>query len=237
MRLLVVIPAYNEEESLPGVIADLQAHCPEHDYLVVNDGSTDGTAALCRQKGYNMLDLPVNLGLAGAFQAGLLYAWQQGYDAAIQFDADGQHMAEYVQPLANKLAEGYDIVIGSRFVTVKKPLTLRMAGSFIISFAMRLATGHHICDPTSGMRIFSREMIGKFSLNLNYPPEPDTISYLLHCGAKMCEVQVEVRDRTAGQSYFTPFKSVRYMVHTSVSILLVQWFRKNDLKDGLKEEG
>ena len=231
MKLLVVIPAYNEEESLPGVIADLTDCCPHYDYLVVNDGSTDGTAALCEEKGYNMLDLPVNLGLAGAFQAGLLYAWERGYDAAIQFDADGQHLACHVQPLAEKLAEGYDIVIGSRFVTVKKPFTLRMVGSFLISFAMRIATRQRICDPTSGMRVFNRAMIGKFSNNLNYPPEPDTISYLLRCGAKICEVQVDVAERTAGQSYFTLLKSASYMVYTSVSILLVQWFRKNDLKE------
>lgn len=229
MKLLVVIPAYNEEESLPAVMADLAAHCPGCDALVVNDGSTDGTAGLCRKNGYNLLDLPINLGLAGAFQAGLLYAWRQGYTAAIQFDADGQHQARYVAALAQRLAEGYDIVIGSRFVTVKKPFTLRMAGSFLISFAMRFATGIRICDPTSGMRVFSRRMIGVFANNLNYPPEPDTISYLLHCGAKISEVQVQVSERTAGASYFTMVRSIKYMLTTAVSILLVQWFRKNDL--------
>lgn len=230
MKLLIIIPAYNELESLPGVIADLQAHCPQHDYLVVNDGSTDGTAALCRSRGWNMLDLPVNLGLAGAFQAGMLYAWRHGYEAVLQFDADGQHLARGVQPLVDRLCEGYDIVIGSRFVTVKKPFTMRMFGSFIISFAMRFATGHKITDPTSGMRIFNRSMMEKFANHLNYPPEPDTISYLLHCGARICEVQVEVAERMAGTSYFTILRSARYMINTAVSILLLQWFRKNDLK-------
>ncbi|MDL2327436.1 glycosyltransferase family 2 protein [Ruminococcaceae bacterium OttesenSCG-928-A11] len=231
MKLLIVIPAYNEVESLPGVIADLQAHCPQHDYLVVNDGSTDGTGPLCRQNGWNMLDLPVNLGLAGAFQAGLLYAWERGYDAAIQFDADGQHAAEYIQPLLDKLAEGYDIIIGSRFVTVKKPITLRMAGSFIISFAIRLTTGGvKVCDPTAGMRVFSRRVMEVLANNLNYPPEPDTVAYLLRCGAKICEQQVAVRERTAGTSYFTIIKSIKYMAQTTLSILFVQWFRKNDLK-------
>ena len=229
MKLLVVIPAYNEEESLPGVVADLAEHCPEYDYLIVNDGSTDSTGQLCREKGYNLLDLPSNLGLAGAFQAGLLYAAENGYQAAIQFDADGQHLAKYIPPLVCKLQQGYDIVIGSRFVTVRKPINLRMAGSFIISFAMRFATGHKITDPTSGMRIFNRSMLEKFARNLNYPPEPDTISYLLHCGAKIGEVQVEVAARTAGKSYFTLFKSVKYMATTAISILLIQWFRKNDL--------
>lgn len=230
MKLLVVIPAYNEEASLPAVVADLEKTCPQYDYLIVNDGSTDSTARLCRENGYNMLDLPINLGLAGAFQTGLLYATEKGYEAAIQFDADGQHLAAYIAPLVKKQREGYDIVIGSRFVTVKKPINLRMAGSFIISFAMRFATGHKITDPTSGMRIFNRNMLEKFARNLNYPPEPDTISYLLHCGAKIGEVQVEVAPRTAGKSYFTFFRSVKYMVNTAVSILLIQWFRKNDLE-------
>ena len=230
MKLLIVIPAYNEVESLPHVITDICNNCPQYDYLVVNDGSHDGTAALCRKEGYNLLDLPINLGLAGAFQAGLLYAAQNGYDAAIQFDADGQHKAAYIKTLADKLEEGYDIVIGSRFVTVRKPITMRMAGSFLISFAMRFATGHAITDPTSGMRIFNRNMLEKFAKSLNYPPEPDTISYLLHCGAKICEVQVEVDERLGGRSYFTLMRSAGYMITTAVSILFVQWFRKNDLK-------
>lgn len=229
MKLLIVIPAYNEEESLPAVIADLEAHCPEHAYLVVNDGSGDGTAALCRKNGWNLLDLSVNLGLAGAFQAGMLYAWRHGYDAALQFDADGQHQAACVASLAAEFEKGFDIVIGSRFVTVKKPITLRMAGSFLISFAMRFATGHKITDPTSGMRMFNRGMMRIFANHLNYPPEPETISYLLHCGARISEVQVTVAERTAGRSYLTFLRSIGYMVRCTVSILLVQWFRKNDL--------
>lgn len=231
MKLLVVIPAYNEEESLPHVIEDLQTHCPQYDYLIVNDGSTDSTGALCRAKGYNTLHLPINLGLAGAFQAGLLYALEHGYTAAIQFDADGQHKAACIQSLVNRQKQGFDIVIGSRFVTVKKPITLRMAGSFLISFAMRFVTGHKITDPTSGMRLFSEDMLRIFARNLNYPPEPDTISYLLHCGARISEVQVEVAPRLAGVSYLTFLKSIKYMVNTAVSILIVQWFRKNDLKN------
>lgn len=230
MKLLIIIPAYNEQHSLPAVIQDIQASCPQHHYLVVNDGSTDGTGQLCRENGYNMLDLPSNLGLAGAFQAGLLYAAGHGYSAALQFDADGQHLAKYIQPLLEELEKGYDIVIGSRFVTVRKPFTLRMFGSFLISFAMRFATGHHICDPTSGMRIFNRKMIEIFAGHINYPPEPDTISYLLHCGARISEVQVDIAARSAGSSYFTLLRSIKYMLNTTISILLVQWFRKNGLE-------
>ncbi len=229
MKLLVIIPAYNEQDSLPDVMEQLQAACPEYDLLVVNDGSTDATGAVCHQNGYNTLDLPVNLGLSGAFQAGIFYAAEKGYDAAIQFDADGQHLPEYIQPMLEKLEKGYDIVIGSRYVSVKKPKSLRMFGSYLISLAMRCTTRRAICDPTSGMRIFNRRMIEKFAYQLNFAPEPDTISYLIHCGAKVCEIQVEMADRTAGQSYFNVTRSIRYMAEMTISILLIQWFRKKDL--------
>ena len=226
MKLLVIIPAYNEQECLPAVIDALTRTCPQYDYLIVNDGSTDSTAALCRTKIYNHINLPVNLGLAGAFQAGMMYAYRHGYDAAVQFDADGQHLSEYIEMLIERLQQGYDIVIGSRFVDVKKPANLRMAGSFLISFAIRFTGGPAICDPTSGMRLFNRAMICEFASNVNYAPEPDTVCYLALNGAKISEVQVEMADRVAGTSYFNWWRSIRYMFEMAVSILLVQWFRK-----------
>lgn len=230
MNLLIIIPAYNEENSITAVVEDIKRYCPEYDYLIINDGSLDSTAKLCREKGYCLLDLPVNLGLTGAFQAGMLYAYEHGYDAVMQFDGDGQHKAEYVRALVNKLLSGYDIVIGSRFVTVKKPITLRMAGSFFISFAIRFTTRLKICDPTSGMRIFNRGIMERFISDPNYAPEPDTISFLIRCGARVSEVQVEVSERKTGKSYFTFFKSVSYMAQVILSIFLIQWFRRNDLK-------
>ena len=196
--------------------------------MVVNDGSRDKTAALCRQNGFHLIDLPVNLGLAGAFQTGLRYAAEHDYDCAMQMDADGQHKPEYIAEMLAALEEGSDIVIGSRFLTVKKPKTLRMVGSYIISWSIRLTTGRAICDPTSGMRMFNRAMVQEFAENLNYGPEPDTISYLIKNGDKVKEVQVKMGERTAGQSYLTLWRSVQYMVKMSVSILLIQWFRKRD---------
>ena len=227
-KLLIVIPAHNEEASIVPVVRDLIDNYPQYDYVVVNDGSRDKTAALCRQNGFNLIDLPVNLGLAGAFQTGLRYAAEHGYDCAMQMDADGQHKPEYIAPMLAALEDGNDIVIGSRFLTVKKPKTLRMAGSYIISWSIRLTTGRAICDPTSGMRMFNRAMVQEFAQNLNYGPEPDTISYLIKNGAKVREVQVKMGERTAGQSYLTFWRSVQYMVKMSVSILLIQWFRKRD---------
>ena len=227
-RLLIVIPAYNEEENIVRVVDDLTRRFPQYDYVVVNDGSRDKTAALCRAHGYRLIDLPVNLGLAGAFQTGLRYAADNGYDCAMQLDADGQHRPEYIPAMLEELEDGADIVIGSRFLTVKKPKTLRMVGSYIISWSIRLTTGRAICDPTSGMRLFNRAMVEEFAQNLNYGPEPDTISYLIKNGAKVKEVQVTMGERIAGQSYLNLWRSAQYMVKMSISILLIQWFRKRD---------
>ncbi len=227
-KLLIVIPAYNEEANIEKVVGNLAKNYPQYDYVVVNDGSRDHTAAICRANGFRLIDLPVNLGLAGAFQTGLRYAAENGYDCAIQLDADGQHKPEYIAPMLAALEDGADIVIGSRFLTVKKPKTLRMLGSYIISWAIRLTTGRAICDPTSGMRMFNRAMVEEFAQNLNYGPEPDTISYLIKNGAVVKEVQVKMGERTAGQSYLTFYKSVQYMVKMAISILLIQWFRKRD---------
>ena len=227
-RLLIVIPAFNEEANIVRVVEGLTRNYPQYDYVVVNDGSRDKTAALCRAHGYRLIDLPVNLGLAGASQTGLRYAADNGYDCAMQLDADGQHKPEYIAAMLEELEDGADIVIGSRFLTVKKPKTLRMLGSYIISWSIRLTTGRAICDPTSGMRMFNRAMVEEFAQNLNYGPEPDTISYLIKNGAIVKEVQVRMGERQAGHSYLTFLKSIQYMMKMSVSILLIQWFRKRD---------
>lgn len=235
--LLIVIPAYNEEENIERVVDNLIRNYPEFDYVVVNDGSKDRTAQICREKGYNLLDLPVNLGLAGGFQAGLKYAWRNGYDYAIQFDGDGQHRPEFIRAMKEKMEEGYDIVIGSRFVTEKKPKTMRMLGSNLISGAIRLTTGVRVKDPTSGMRMFQRKMIEEFALSLNYGPEPDTVSYLLRQGAKVAEVQVKMDERIAGVSYLNPVNAVKYMTKMLFSILIIQNFRKRENKYRKKNGG
>lgn len=226
MRLLVIIPAFNEEESILATVTNLKKVCPQYDYLVVNDGSMDGTAAICRQNHLRLLDLPVNLGLSGAVQAGMKYAYQHGYDAAVQFDADGQHCPEYLPGMLAKLEEGNDIVIGSRFVEKKKPRSMRMLGSALIAFSIRLTTGIWLGDPTSGMRMYNHSMIRQFATQLNIEPEPDTIAYLIQSGAKVAEVQVEMKERMAGESYLNPVRSAAYMLQMGISIILFQKFRR-----------
>ena len=232
-EVLVIIPAYNEEANIGRVAEGLVRDHPELDFVVVNDGSGDRTAEICRENGYRLLDLPVNLGLAGAFQAGMKYADRKGYRFAVQFDGDGQHRAEFIAPMREKMEEGYNIVIASRFVTEKKPRSLRMLGSRIIAAAIRLSSGASLKDPTSGMRMYDRRMIHLFANQINYPPEPDTVSWLVKNGAKVAEVQAYMDERTAGVSYLTPMNAVRYMTRTLISILFIQSFRvREKLKGG-----
>ena len=231
-KVLIVIPAYNEEANIEMVVRELEEGYPQFDYLVVNDGSRDRTAAICREHGFNLLDLPVNLGLAGCFQAGMKYAYYKGYEYAIQFDGDGQHRPEFIESMQKKMEEGYEIVIGSRFVNGKKDGSMRMVGSRLIEVAIRLTTGVTVADPTSGMRMFNREMIREFALNLNYGPEPDTVSYLLKQGAKVAEVPVHIAERAGGESYLKPMVAVRYMARMLLSILLIQNFRSKKLVNG-----
>lgn len=199
MRILIIIPAYNEALNIKRVVDNLSCNYPQYDYVIVNDGSKDSTAAICRENGYNLIDFPVNLGLSGAVQAGMRYAVKNGYDAAVQFDGDGQHRPEYIATLATEIENSKaEIVIGSRFVTEKKEHILRMAGSNILSCIIKLPTGTRIQEPTSGMHMFSNKILQEFAYDMNYGPEPDTISYLIKQGGKVKEVQVTMDERIAG---------------------------------------
>ncbi|MDY4001088.1 MAG: glycosyltransferase family 2 protein [Streptococcus orisratti] len=227
-KLLIIVPAYNEEESIEKVIDNLIENYSQYDYVIVNDGSKDRTSEICHKRGYNVIDLPENLGLSGAVQTGFKYALKYGYDRAVQFDGDGQHLPEYLTALSEEIDNGNDCVIGSRFVTKKRPNSLRMLGNTLISFLIKLTTGQTIGDPTSGMRMFNKKLIEVFATNINYTPEPDTISYLIRQGLKVKEVQVEMLDREAGESYLTLARSMKYMIHMIVSIVVIQNFRKGN---------
>lgn len=227
MEVLVIIPAYNEEGNIIKVVKNLIDNYPEYDYVVVNDGSKDNTSRICHENHYNVIDLPVNLGLAGAFQTGMAYAYKKHYKYAIQFDADGQHRPEFIKPMKQKMEEGYDIVIASRFVTEKKPHSARMLGSNLIAAAIRSTTGTKIKDPTSGMRMYGERLMKELALHINLGPEPDTISYFIRQGAKVTEVQAVMEERTEGESYLNFANSMKYMFRMMVSIVVLQNFRKS----------
>lgn len=232
MNLLIIIPAYNEAENIERVVNNLIENYPQYDYVVVNDGSSDDTRKICAKKGYNFLDLPINVGLAGAIRAGIKYANYHGYDYAVQIDGDGQHDPKYIKDMLEKMRSAQaDIVIGSRFKEKKKPHSMRMLGSRIISGAIKLTTGgKKIEDVTSGMRLFNKRMIKNFGYNMHYSPEPDTIAYLLNCGIKIEEIQVEMYERIAGTSYLNLKNSVWYMLKMLFSILVFQWVRSREVK-------
>lgn len=226
MNTLIIIPAYNEEKNIERVVNMLIENYPQYDYVVVNDCSKDDTKGVCERNKYNYIDLPINLGLAGAVQAGYKYAYEHNYDVAIQYDGDGQHRPEYIEFLVEAIANGADIAIGSRFVTEKKPWTLRMLGSRMITFFIKLVTKVEVKDPTSGMRAIDQKLIKEFAFNMNYPPEPDTIAYQIKKGAVVKEIQVEMDERIEGESYLNLKNSIKYMSRMIISILFIQYFRK-----------
>lgn len=224
MKKLVIIPAYNEAESILTTVQDVLDHAPGFDYVVVNDCSRDDTIRICREHHLNVLDLPINLGIGGAIQTGYHYALECGYDMAVQFDGDGQHDAQYLQLLADKLeSEQLDMVIGSRFIENKgfQSTGLRRFGIQFFKGLIRLLYGETITDATSGMRLCNRRVLEQFSQN--YPqdyPEPETVARLLRHGYRVKEVPVVMRERQGGTSSINPAKSVYYMIKVSAAILI-----------------
>lgn len=226
MKLLIIIPAYNEGESIERVVNNLKENYPQYDYIIINDGSSDNTADICAKNKYPFISHPVNIGLDGAFQSGMKYALMHGYDCAMQFDGDGQHNPEYIESMLEEIRQGRDIVIGSRFVTEKKPRSMRMLGSNLISSAIKITTGTRITDPTSGMRMFNKRLIEKLAKENDLGPEPDTLALLIRKGFSVSEIQVKMNERMAGESYLNLSRSILYMLRMFVSIMIVQWFRK-----------
>ena len=226
MRVLAVIPAYNEEACLEDTVRGLERTCPQVDYFVVDDGSSDATGQIIRERGLNGVSLPINTGLTSAFRTGMKYAYRRGYDAVVQFDADGQHLLQYIAPMAEEMAvTGSDIVIASRALAGGGPTGARAAGSRLITWLIRVTTGVLVTDPTSGMRMYNRRMIEMFATGFDVAPEPDTIALVARKGGKVTEVPCEMRERQGGESYLKLGNVIRYMSRTCLSILLFQWLR------------
>ena len=223
-KLLIVIPAHNEEASIVNTVQDILDHAPGFDYVVINDCSKDRTLQRCRENGLNVIDLPVNLGIGGGIQTGYRYAVEHGYDVAVQFDGDGQHDASYLQAMADRLErDDLDMVIGSRFIENEgfQSTGLRRFGINFFKFLIKLLYGGTITDATSGMRMCSRRVMEEFSVD--YPqdyPEPETVARLLRKKYKVQEIPVVMRERSAGTSSINPAKSVYYMIKVSLAILV-----------------
>lgn len=222
MKVLLIIPAYNEALNIEKTIKDVTINT-NYDYIIINDCSKDNTKEVCERNNFHILSLPVNYGLTSGIQVGMKYAYKEQYDIAIQFDGDGQHQAKYLKDLVKEIEDGNcDVAIGSRFVTEKKPHSLRMLGSNLISFCIKLTTGKKIKDTTSGMRAYNRQAIEEFVKNKSLTPEPDTLVYLMKKGMKVKEVQVKMSDREFGESYLKPLKAMEYMFNMIFSILFIR---------------
>jgi glycosyltransferase involved in cell wall biosynthesis len=236
-NILVIIPAYNEEGSVGKVIEEVRTHLFQTDILVVSDGSTDRTSEKARASGATVLELPFNLGIGGAMQAGYQYAWQRGYNIAIQVDADGQHDPREITKLLKALEEKkIDVALGSRFIgdSEYKSSFMRRIGITIFSGVISMIVGQKITDPTSGFRAANRKAIQLFALN--YPqdyPEPEVVILLHQCRLKMIEVAVGMSERYSGESSITKIRSIYYMVKVLLAIF-VDCFKKPPL---LRQEG
>lgn len=224
MKKLVIIPAYNEEESIVETVKDIKENAPDFDYVVINDCSKDDTLAICRQNQINVLNLPINLGIGGAVQTGYLYAYNNGYDVAVQFDGDGQHDASYLDKMASVMAEeNADMVIGSRFIEKQgfQSSGIRRVGIRYFAFLTKVLFGKKITDATSGMRMCNRKVIELFVKD--YPrdyPEPETVCRLLRKKCKVVEIPVIMRERSAGVSSISMKKSIYYMIKVSLAIFI-----------------
>jgi hypothetical protein len=231
-RALVIIPAFNEERSLDRVVRGVNTHLPQAHVLVVNDGSTDRTSEKAKASGATVLDLPFNLGIGGAMQAGYRYAYEKAYDIAIQVDADGQHDPEEIRKLLAALeVQKVDVAIGSRFIESSeyKGSIMRRIGIAIFSGVISTIVRQKITDPTSGFRASNRRAIQLFASN--YPqdyPEPEVLILLHQCHLKMGEVPVGMSKRYFGESSITKIRSVYYMVKVLLAIF-VDCFKKPPL--------
>lgn len=223
-KVLVIVPAYNEEKSIKDVIQDIYGQDIENcDVIVINDGSTDNTLREAQKTKAIVIDSPNNLGIGGAVQTGYLYAKKNNYDIAIQIDGDGQHNPKYIEKLISKIKEGYDLVIGSRFIvkTSYDQTFSRMLGIKIISGIIKLMTGKKIYDTTSGFRAAGKRVINEFAEDYPYDyPEPCTNMHVLKKNYKVAEVSVEMKKRENGKSSISKVKSVVYMLKVSLFLII-----------------
>ena len=224
MRVLVIIPAYNEEKNIVQVINNIKKHCPEVDYLIINDCSKDDTKKVINEKGFNYVSLPVNMGIGGGVQTGYKYAVEHDYDIAIQIDGDGQHDPIYINKLMEPIVSGEaDMTIGSRFIEKEGFQTsfMRRVGIGFLKNLIKLCCGQIVTDATSGFRATNKALNKRFSqIYAQDYPEPEAIIDSVLAGYKIKEVPVIMHERKEGESSINAAKSIYYMVKVSLSIIL-----------------
>ena len=224
MKKLIIIPAYNESECIEATVRDIMENAADFDYVIINDCSTDNTREICERNGFNIVNLPINLGIGGAVQTGYMYALEYGYDVAVQVDGDGQHDPQFLRYMAEYLENNdVDMVIGSRFIEKEgfQSSWLRRIGIVYFTGLIKLCTGKTITDPTSGLRMAGKKVIQLFA-NC-YPkdyPEPESTVMALNHNCKVNEIPVIMRERQGGESSITMKKSVYYMIKVTLAILM-----------------
>lgn len=229
MKVLVIIPAYNEEGNILNTCTNIEKVKSKLDftldYIVINDGSTDNTASICKENKLPMINLVHNLGIGGGVQTGYKYAYKKNYDIAIQFDGDGQHDAEYIKNLIEPIASGEaDMTIGSRYISELsefKSTAMRQIGIKVLSLILKVMSGKKIYDMTSGFRAVNKDIIKLFAMD--YPndyPEPETNVVVVKKGYKVKEIPVKMHEREHGKSSITPLKSIYYMIKVSYAMVV-----------------
>lgn len=229
-KICIIIPAYNEEESVSGVIKQVRRHCPAADIVVVNDASYDSTAHQAAAAKVVVLNLPINLGIGGAMQTGFKYASRNGYDIAMQVDGDGQHDPQFIPRLLEVLEQDKaDVVIGSRFL---KPIgytssVVRLFGIRLFAYLIGLVTNRRIFDSTSGYRAYNRAAL-TFAAR-HYPsdfPEPESIVAFLRNGFRIKEISVVMKPRLGGRSSVRPMKGTYFVFSNAIAIVLSGFKRR-----------
>ena len=224
MKCLLIIPAYNEAENIEKVVNSIVQDYPQYDYIVVNDGSKDDTEGICLKNGYQVLNLPINMGIGGAVQTGYCYARDNDYDIAVQIDGDGQHDVSFLADMIRLIEENKaDVVIGSRFVEKEgfQSSQMRRIGINFLSNLAWILTGVRVKDITSGYRVINRNFINIFAED--YPsdyPEPEAMVIAAVHGGKIREYPVVMRERENGESSITLKKSVYYMIKVTLAMLI-----------------
>lgn len=224
VKVLVIIPAFNEEKNIINVIHNLSNNNEDIDYLIINDCSKDNTLELCKKNNFNYISFPINLGIGGGVQAGYKYALEHHYDIAIQHDGDGQHDSKYIKEVMRPIIEqNADIVIGSRFLKKEgfQSSSMRRFGINFLSTLIFLCSGVKIKDVTSGFRAVNKEYI-KFYAE-EYPqdyPEPEAIVAAKMNGARITEIPVVMKERENGVSSINFKRSLYYMFKVSLAIII-----------------